>query len=179
MSRQTLSVGLKKAESVRHYSLNTAHRSLFPTVLSAAISDLHAIAEAEGHPRAEWLTITPFSLYAHSCRQTLIGRLSSWYWHHLPRGTEPWHDPLRCPIYRFGSMPGTPRRGHRPGCWLLDINREREIWWQLRNFSRLSKAELVHLRSLQDHGRSDDIHASFRCWRDHHNPRPTTKTAPY
>ena len=141
------------------------HPRAFRTVLDAVISDLVGIAESTGCKDVEWLTITPYGLRVGTPRQTLIGRISAWYDHYSRLSKEPWNDPLSCPIYRVGRMPRTPRRGHQPGCWLLDIRREREILTRLRNFSNLSRAEQRRLNRLagdSKHHKSIDI--DFATW---------------
>lgn len=138
----------------------------YRTVLDVVISDLGGIAESAGRNDVEWLTITPYSLRVGTPRQTLIGRLSAWYDHYRRLSMEPWKDPLACPIYRVGSLPRTPRRGRRPGCWLLDASREREIWTRLRNFSCLSRVEQQRLNWLTSsdtkiHCSIDDAYAAW------------------
>ena len=121
-----------------------------PTVLCHAISDLEVISEVCSYSPTDWLTITPFSSRVGTRLQTLINRLSAWYEHHQRRSKAPWSNPLSCPIYRYGSLPKSPRLGKKPGCWLLDVNREREIWRQLRDFSCLSPAEHLRVLSLKE-----------------------------
>ena len=121
-----------------------------PTVLCHAISDLEVISEVCGYSPTDWLTITPFSSRVGTRLQTLINRLSAWYEHHQRHSKAPWNNPLSCPIYRYGSLPKSPRLGRKPGCWLLDANREKEIWRQLRDFSCLGPAEHLRVRSLKE-----------------------------
>jgi hypothetical protein len=137
-------------------------RESYPTILAAAVADLEDIAESFGYERPAWLTITPFSSRVGTRRQTLIGRLLSWYDHHRSRSSEPWSDPLVCPIYRFGSVPRTPRSARRPGCWLLDANREREIWLALRNFSAWTDEEQRRIHRLREEPVALDVHATYR-----------------
>jgi hypothetical protein len=131
----------KKSEIPGRSMARCGHGTVYPTVLAAAISDLEGMAAVCGYEQPRWLTITPFCELVGVPRQTMIGRLSSWYAHCNRSGYKPWTDPLVCPIYRRGSLPGLPRRGRPPGCWLLDATRERAIWIHLRNFSRWSDQE--------------------------------------
>jgi hypothetical protein len=142
------------------------HPRAYRTVLDVVISDLGGIAESAGSKGVEWMTLTPYSLRVGTPRQTLIGRLSAWYDHYRRLSMEPWTDPLSCPIYRVGSLPRSPRRGRRPGCWLLDASREREIWTRLRNFSCLSRAEQRRLNWLTTGCSSDqnNINAAYAAW---------------
>ena len=115
------------------------------------------------------MTITTYSLRVGKPRQTLIGRISSWYDHYRRLSKEPWSDPLACPIYRVGRMPRTPRRGQQPGCWLLDDHREREILTQLRNFSNLSMTEQRRLNRLAgDSKLHKSVEIGFGTWRPEH-----------
>ena len=141
------------------------HGSIYPTVLAAAISDLEDMAAACGYREPDWITITPFSLRFAVPRQTLINRLGAWFDHHRRRNTEPWSEPLSCPIYRHGRWPRTPRQGSKQGFWLLDAGREAEIRRELRNFSRLSRAERVRINLPAGFKNSRDIHQEFEMWR--------------
>jgi len=144
--------------------IHTIPSERFRTILEVVISDLEGIAESAGCKQVEWMTVTPYSMRAGTPRQTLIGRLSAWYDHYRRLSMEPWRDPLSCPIYRVGSMPRMPRRGRRPGCWLLDASREREIWHRLRNFSCLSRSEQQRVHQLAESARGGDVHSAYAAW---------------
>jgi hypothetical protein len=156
------SVNLSNSNIYRYRSLRCR------TVLDAVIYDLEGIAESAGRQEVEWMTLTPYSTRVGTPRQTLIGRLSAWYDHYRRLSMEPWRDPLSCPIYRVGSMPRLPRRGRRPGCWLLDASREREIWHRLRDFSCLSRSEHQRVHQLAESARRSDVHSAYAAWHLQH-----------
>lgn len=123
--------------------------STYQTVLDAVVADLEEMTADCGLPDTEWMTITAFAERSWIPRPTLVHRLTAWYDHHHRRDRAPWDCPVSCPIYRWGRRPREPRKGRKPGCWLLDASRELEIRRQLRNFSRPSVNERIHARKLR------------------------------
>ena len=59
----------------------------------------------------------------------------------------------------------------RPGCWLLDASREREIWHRLRNFSCLSRSEHQRVHQLAESARSSDVHRAYAAWHLQHTAK--------
>lgn len=123
--------------------------STFRAVLDAVITDLEEMSADGGPCSAEWLTITAFAERSRVPRPTLIGRLDAWFNHHTRKGRTPWTCPVTCPIYRYGRWPREPRKGRKPGCWLLDASRESAIRRELRNFGRPSTAERIRARECR------------------------------
>jgi hypothetical protein len=138
--------------------------TIYPTVLAAVIADLERMAAECCLGIPEWVTISGYSTRLFVPRSTLVRRLTAWCDHHQRRNTSPWSCPLSSPIYRYGVLPRHSRRGKKPGCWLLDVNRVALIRAELRNFSQPSQAENAQYNNICSKLADINIHKHYESW---------------